>query len=88
MKFPHYWTACLPERSRQISAESYGWTDEQEVRLKLFLLRHRDNIQDLVKVADRYISHAAEVFGCLLLIPVLAIFFCAMEITSRMPLQG
>src|ERR1700734_1822 len=38
-------------------------------------LRHRDNIQDLVKVADRYISHAAEVFGCLLLIPVLAIFF-------------
>jgi predicted PurR-regulated permease PerM len=53
----------------------YGWTNEQEVRLKLFLLRHRDNIQDLVKVADRYISHAAEVFACLLLIPVLAIFF-------------
>jgi predicted PurR-regulated permease PerM len=53
----------------------YGWTDEQEVRLRLFLLRHRDNIQDLVKVADRYISHAAEVFACLLLIPVLAIFF-------------
>jgi len=53
----------------------YGWTDEQELRLKLFLLRHRDNIQDLVKIADRYISHAAEVFVCLLLIPVLAIFF-------------
>jgi len=53
----------------------YGWTDEQELRLKLFLLRHRDNIQDLVKIADRYISHAAEVFACLLLIPVLAIFF-------------
>ena len=53
----------------------YGWTDEQEARLKLFLLRHRDNIQDLVKIADRYISHAAEVFACLLLIPVLAIFF-------------
>ena len=53
----------------------YGWTDEQEVRLKLFLLRHRDNIQDLVKVVDRYISHAAEVLACLLLIPVLAIFF-------------
>jgi predicted PurR-regulated permease PerM len=53
----------------------YGWTDEQEVRLKLFLLRHRDNIQDLVKVVDRYISHAAEVIVCLLLIPVLAIFF-------------
>src|SRR5271157_4938350 len=28
----------------------YGWTDEQEARLRLFLLRHRDNIQDLVKV--------------------------------------
>ena len=28
-----------------------------------------------MKVADRYISHAAEVFACLLLIPVLAIFF-------------
>jgi len=53
----------------------YGWTNEQEVRLRLFLLRHRDNIQDLVKVADRYISHAAEVFVCLLLIPILAIFF-------------
>ena len=53
----------------------YGWTDEQEARLRLFLLRHRDNIQDLVKVADRYISHAAELFACLLLIPVLAIFF-------------
>ncbi len=55
--------------------KDYGWTDTQEVRLKSFLLRHRDNVQDLVKVADRYISHAAEVFGCLLLIPVLAIFF-------------
>jgi predicted PurR-regulated permease PerM len=53
----------------------YGWSDKQEVRLKSFLLRHRDNIKDLVKVADRYISHAAEVFGGLLLIPVLAIFF-------------
>lgn len=55
----------------------YGWTDEQEVRLKLFLLRHRDNIQDLVRVVDRYISHAAELFACLLLIPVLALRHCA-----------
>ena len=55
--------------------EKYGWTDGQEVRLKSFLLRHRDNIQDLVKLVDRYISHAAEVFAYLLLIPVLAIFF-------------
>lgn len=56
-------------------AGKYGWTDEQELRFRSFLLRHRDNIQDLVKVADRYLSHAAEMFACLLLIPVLAIFF-------------
>jgi len=53
----------------------YGWTDRQEMRLKSFLLRHKDDVQDVVKLADRYISHAAEVFGYLLLIPVLAIFF-------------
>jgi predicted PurR-regulated permease PerM len=53
----------------------YGWTDTQEMRLKSFLLRHKDDVQDVVKLADRYISHAAEFFGCLLLIPVLAIFF-------------
>ena len=55
--------------------KEYGWTDKQEVRLKSFLLRHRDNVQDLVKAADRYISHATEVVGGLLLIPILAIFF-------------
>jgi predicted PurR-regulated permease PerM len=53
----------------------YGWTDKQEMRLKSFLLRHKDDVQDVVKLADRYISHAAEVLACLLLIPVLAIFF-------------
>jgi predicted PurR-regulated permease PerM len=56
-------------------AGKYGWTDEQELRFRSFLLRHRDNIQDLVRAADRYLSHAAEMFACLLLIPVLAIFF-------------
>lgn len=53
----------------------YGWSDEQELRFRFFLLRHRDNIQDLTKVLDRYISHAAAVFACLLLIPILAMFF-------------
>jgi predicted PurR-regulated permease PerM len=53
----------------------YGWTEKQELRLKSFLLRHKDSVQDLVKIADRYVSHAAELFGGLLLIPVLAIFF-------------
>jgi predicted PurR-regulated permease PerM len=53
----------------------YGWTDAQEHRFKEFLLRHRENIKDLVKVTDRYLSNAAEVLACLLLIPVLALFF-------------
>ena len=53
----------------------YGWSEKQEIRLKLFLLRHKENVQDLVKVVDDYISHGAEVLGCLLLIPILAIFF-------------
>ena len=54
--------------------DKYGWSDAQELRLKGFLLRHRDNVQDLVKIVDRYLSDAAEVFGFLLLIPILAIF--------------
>ena len=53
----------------------YGWSEKEETRLRLFLLRHKNNVQDLVKVADGYISHAAEVLGCVLLIPILAIFF-------------
>ena len=53
----------------------YGWSEKQEMRLKLFLLRHKENVQDLVKVVDGYISHAVEGLGCLLLIPILAIFF-------------
>jgi|SRR5271165_415789 len=53
----------------------YGWSDEQELRVRLFLLRHKDNVKDLQKIVDRYLSHAAAVFASLLLIPVLAIFF-------------
>jgi len=56
-------------------AQKYGWTDKQEAGLKSFLLRHRDDVQGLVKIVDRYVSHAAEVFGGVLLIPVLAVFF-------------
>jgi len=54
--------------------DQYGWSDAQELRFKAFLLRHRDNIQDLVKVVDHSLSQVAEVFGFFLLIPVLAIF--------------
>jgi predicted PurR-regulated permease PerM len=55
--------------------DKYDWSEAQELRFKGFLLRHRDNIQDLVKAVDHYLSDAAEVFGFLLLIPILAIFF-------------
>ena len=53
----------------------YGWSDEQEFRLRGFLARHKVDVQALVRGADRYLSHAAEVFASLALIPVLAIFF-------------
>ena len=53
----------------------YGWSEEQEFRFRAFLARHKDDIQDLVRVADHYLSNLAEVLAWLLLIPVLAIFF-------------
>ncbi len=55
--------------------DKYGWSDQQEFRLKAFLARHRDNIQDLVRGVDHFLSHAAQVLGGMILIPVLAIFF-------------
>ena len=53
----------------------YGWSEEQEFRFRAFLARHKEDIQGLVRVADHYVSNAAQVLGWLLLIPVLAIFF-------------
>ena len=53
----------------------YGWSEEQEARVRGFLARHKDDIQGLVRVVDRYLADGAQVLGCLLLIPVLAIFF-------------
>ena len=53
----------------------YGWSEEQEFRFRAFLERHKDNIDHLVPMVDRYISNAAQLFGVLLLIPILAIFF-------------
>jgi len=55
--------------------EKYGWTDEQEFRLKAFLARHRVDVQALVRGTDRYLSNAAQVVGWMALIPILAIFF-------------
>src|SRR6266496_1777610 len=53
----------------------YGWSEEQEFRFRAFLARHKDTIERLVPAVDRYISNAAQLFGVLLLIPILAIFF-------------
>jgi len=53
----------------------YGWTGEQESRIRMFLARHRQNIDNLVGTVDGYLANGVEVFGGLLLIPILALFF-------------
>lgn len=53
----------------------FDWTDAQEVRLKKFLIMHREDIQSLVRGANHYVSNAGEVLLWLILIPLLAIFF-------------
>jgi predicted PurR-regulated permease PerM len=53
----------------------YGWSEEQEVRFRVFLARHKEDIQALVPAIDRYFSSAAQLLGWFLLIPILAIFF-------------
>jgi len=53
----------------------YGWSEEQEFRLRAFLARHRDDIQRVAPAIDRYFSSAAQVLSWFLLIPILAIFF-------------
>jgi predicted PurR-regulated permease PerM len=53
----------------------YGWSEAQELRFRAFLAQHKQDIQSLVPTVDRYLSNAAQSFACLLLIPILAIFF-------------
>lgn len=53
----------------------YGWSEAQELRFKAMLARHKQDVQSLVPAVDRYLSDAAQIFGYLLVIPVLAIFF-------------
>jgi len=53
----------------------YGWSEEQEFRLRVFLATHKDEIQRLVPTVDRYLSNTVQGLGWLLLAPVLAIFF-------------
>src|SRR5215472_1123766 len=53
----------------------YGWSGEQEFRLRNLLATHRADIQNLVPAADRYISSAVQFLSWLLVVPILAIFF-------------
>jgi predicted PurR-regulated permease PerM len=53
----------------------YGWSEEQEFRLRFFLAKHKESIQHLIPAADRYISNVALILGWFFLVPVLAIFF-------------
>lgn len=53
----------------------YGWTEEQELRLRFFLARHKEQIQHLTPTVDRYLSNAVLLLGWSFLIPILAIFF-------------
>jgi predicted PurR-regulated permease PerM len=47
----------------------YGWSEVQELRCRDFLARHKQDIQSLVPTVDLYLSNAAQMFGCLVLIP-------------------
>lgn len=53
----------------------YGWSAEQEARLRAFLARHKQDIERLVETADGYLSNAAQILVWLFVIPILAIFF-------------
>jgi len=45
----------------------YGWTEEQEFRLRFFLVKHKEEIQRLVPTVDRYLSSLAIILWWLLL---------------------
>ena len=53
----------------------YGWSHEQELRFRFFLVKHKEDIEHLIPVVDRYLSNSVVVLGWLFLLPVLAIFF-------------
>jgi predicted PurR-regulated permease PerM len=49
-----------------------GWADERAVQIRIFLERHRSNIENAVREVEQA---APAVFGAILLVPILAIFF-------------
>jgi len=53
-------------------ASKYEWTDEQELRLKTFLVNHREAIQGIIGSAERLTT---TLIGAIFVIPILAIFF-------------
>jgi predicted PurR-regulated permease PerM len=56
-------------------ASEYGWSEATELRFKTLLVRHRGGIQDLAASVDRFLVNAAQAIGCVLFVPILAIFF-------------
>ncbi|HXZ13499.1 MAG TPA: AI-2E family transporter [Candidatus Sulfotelmatobacter sp.] len=70
----------LPAVSDQIATgeiaakigDRYGWSDEQQSRLKSFLIQHHERIRAVVEDGQRIIPTA---IGSLVLIPILALFF-------------
>ncbi|HTT20018.1 MAG TPA: AI-2E family transporter [Candidatus Sulfotelmatobacter sp.] len=54
--------------------DKYGWSETQELHWKAFLVRHREQIDSLVKGAERFTSNA---FAVLVVVPILSIFFLA-----------
>ncbi len=53
----------------------YGWSEEQQFRVRTFLARHKEKVQGLGQDVDYFLSDAAQVLCWLPLIPILAIFF-------------
>jgi predicted PurR-regulated permease PerM len=51
-----------------------GWTEPQELRLKAFLVGHREKIQSLASAAEQFASNA---LVALVVVPILAVFFLA-----------
>jgi predicted PurR-regulated permease PerM len=49
-----------------------GWSDDQTVRLKTFLVQHRSNVQNAVGALSQFATTA---LGAIAVIPILAIFF-------------
>src|ERR1700736_1730684 len=51
-----------------------GWNELEELRLKFFLVAHREKIQSLASAAEQFASNA---LVALVVVPILAVFFLA-----------